>query len=359
MPHRVQGVNLLDEIDRQREDFVWKDGERLIAFGRSSLASLPAFFHAAGMEQYAIVTTERALEQFDSIAIGGSDIAQGAKSRVLIGSGGVPELAAGVLEELEELPIVAVGGGRVIDVAKAVAAVRRTKVAAVPTTLAGAPMTGVHRLPAGHPGGVPTVRPAIVIAHPDLMASQPDAVRAGSAMNALSHAIESLFVLGGSAIPRLAGARAARLLFRSLDDQLLDELTRRQRLALGALEAGYAIGASGYALHHVICQTIVAIGEVAHAPTYGVMLPFTLEFYKLRDDLSWSLISEELGEIDPSMAIARTNAAVGAPTTLTELGVAPERIERIVAAAAERPELRLTPGGATEEDIRSLVNAAL
>jgi maleylacetate reductase len=220
-------------------------------------------------------------------------------------------------------------------------------------------MTGVHRLPAGFAGTAKTVRPAIVIGIPDLMASQDESLRTGSAMNALSHAVESLFVTTGSAVPRLAGSRAVKLLFRSLLDDSIDEPTRRLRLSLGAIEAGYAVGATGYALHHVLCQTIVRVGEVPHAPTYGVILPYTLEFYKLRDDLTWTLISEEMGTQDPSVLIAKANAAAGNPTTLRELGVAPERIDSIIAAASERPELRLTPGGATTEDIKSLIESAL
>lgn len=352
-------MSLLDAIDTAREDFVWKDGERLIAFGRASLASLPAFLRAAQIDEYALITTDRALDQFSSIAIGGQDIAAGARRRAIVGPGGVPELAAAASEDVGDLPIVAVGGGRVIDTAKAIASTQGSKVVAIPTTLSGAPMTGAHRLPAGYEGAARTVRPAIVIAHPDLMGSQPDGLRMGSAMNALSHAVESLFVAGSSAVPRLAAARAVRLLFRSLADEELDAQTRRLRLALGAIEAGYAIGASGYALHHVVCQTIVRVGEVPHAPTYGVLLPYTLEFYKLRDDLAWSLIAEEMGVTDPSMAIARLCAAAGNPTTLTALGVAPERVEQIVAAAAERRELALTPGGATADDIRTLVESAL
>jgi alcohol dehydrogenase class IV len=101
------------------------------------------------------------------------------------------------------------------------------------------------------------------------------------------------------------------------------------------------------------------MAEVPHAPTYGVMLPYTLEFYKVRDELTWQLISEEMGTQDPSVLIARTCAAAGNPTTLTDLGVAPERIDAIVAAASERSDLRLTPGGADTNDIRSLIESAL
>ncbi len=352
-------MSLLDSIDSAREDFVWKDGERLIAFGRAALASLPAFLRAAQMEQYALLTTERALDQFSSIAIGGQDVAQGAQLRVIAGAESVPDIAAAHLDTIGELPIIAVGGGRVIDAAKSIASTTGARVAAIPTTLSGAPMTSVHRLPSGFAGNATPRRPAVVVANPDLMASQPEGLRTGSAMNALSHAIEAMFVEGSSAIPRMAAARAVNLITRSLADDDIDETTLRLRLSLGALEAGYAVGAAGFALHHVVCQTIVQLGEVPHAPTYGVMLPYTVEFYKLRDDLIWSLISQEMDTPDPSMTIAKLCASAGNPTTLTALGVAPERIDAIVAAAAERRELSLTPGGVTPGDIRSLVEAAV
>jgi alcohol dehydrogenase class IV len=351
-------MTLLDALDSSREDFVWKDGERLIAFGGSALASLPGFLRAAKMEDYALLVSERSLEQFAK-QVGGAEAIAGADVQVLVGHGGVSELARDLREDVGDRAIVAVGGGRVIDTAKAIAGTYDQKVAAIQTSLSGAPMTGVHRLPAGFAGTAKTVRPAIVIGIPDLMASQDESLRTGSAMNALSHAVESLFVTTGSAVPRLAASRAVKLLFRSLLDDSIDEPTRRLRLSLGAIEAGYAVGATGYALHHVLCQTIVRVGEVPHAPTYGVILPFTLEFYKLRDDLTWTLISEEMGTQDPSVLIAKTNAAAGNPTTLRELGVAPERIDSIIAAASERPELRLTPGGATTEDIKSLIESAL
>lgn len=351
-------MSLLDALDSSREDFVWKDGERLIAFGGSALASLPAFLRAAQMEEYVLITTDRALDQFAS-QVGGDEIVNGARERLMVGPGGVAELSRDLREQAGERPIVAVGGGRVIDMGKAIAGSWGQKVAAIPTTLSGAPMTGAHRLPAGYSGQAKNIRPAVVIGVPDLMASQPEDLRTGSVMNALSHGIESLFVETGSAVPRLAGARGIRLLFRSLLDDSIDEPTRRLRLSLGAIETGYAVGATGYALHHVICQTIVRVGEVPHAPTYGVMLPYTLEFYKIRDDLTWNLVAEELGTDDPSVNIAKTCAAAGNPATLTDLGVAPERVDAIIAAAAERPDLRRTPGGATEEDIRSLIESAL
>lgn len=346
-------------LDPSREDFVWKDGERMIAFGPSALASLPAYLRAAGMEQFVLLASERSVGQ-------AAEVASMADEIVFAGEGRVDEIAASLLDRVGVRPIVAVGGGRVIDAAKAIGAAVERPVAAIPTTLSGAPMTRSHRLPAGYAGAAGPIRPRIVIGVPDLMGSQPDKLRTGSAMNALAHAVESVFVTTSSPVPRLAAKGAIELLFGALIGRGLgaegaapSESIRRSKLSLGAIEAGYAVGATGYAIHHVLCQTIVRVGEVPHAPTYGVMLPFTLEFLKIRDAVAWEMVAEAMGVPDPSQAIAGVNAEAGLPTNLTDLGVAPERIDSIVAGAASRAELALTPGGADADDIRALLEAAL
>ena len=56
-----------------------------------------------------------------------------------------------------------------IDVAKAIAAVRGGRVAALPTTLSGAEMTRIHRLPEGHEAPTGWCGPQVVLADPPLM----------------------------------------------------------------------------------------------------------------------------------------------------------------------------------------------
>src|SRR6185503_5027464 len=87
-------------------------------------------------------------------------------------AGQVPDTSAALLAEVGEGPLVALGGGRVIDTAKALAAVSGARVAAIPTTMSGAEMTGSHRLPAGAEDRVRAlVRPSLVIADPEAMTS--------------------------------------------------------------------------------------------------------------------------------------------------------------------------------------------
>ena len=87
-------------------------------------------------------------------------------------SGGVPECAAAVRSDVGGRAIVALGGGRVIDAAKAIGGADALSVAAVPTTLSGAPITRIHRMPEGVEQ-FNLIRPSLVIADPELMASQP------------------------------------------------------------------------------------------------------------------------------------------------------------------------------------------
>ena len=161
--------------------FTWQDGERLIRFGRGALADAPALLD----EPYTLLTTERA----GALAPG---VVEQAERVLHVGPGRVDELAGALLDELPATPLlVALGGGRVVDVAKALAAARPpAHVAAIPTTLSAAEMTAVHRRAAGTPADVPGVRPAIVLNDPALSASQPEEELAASAANALAHALE-------------------------------------------------------------------------------------------------------------------------------------------------------------------------
>ena len=161
-------------------------------------------------------------------------------------------------EEVSGKPLVAFGGGRVIDAAKAIAGADGLSVAAVPTTLSGAPMTRFHRMPAGV-DQFTLVRPALVIAEPGLMASQPMPDLAASAMNALAHAVESLYGPMGSPVTTMAALRAIEL----FESGLGEEEPQREDLALASILAGYAVGCAGFAVHHAVCQTTVRL--LAHA----------------------------------------------------------------------------------------------
>jgi alcohol dehydrogenase class IV len=326
---------------RDVEAFTWRDGERTIRFGRGTAAEAVDVLGGPG---YALLTTERAAAALPAVV----DAAAGVHH---VGPGLVDELAGELLGAVARERIVALGGGRVIDTAKALAAASGgTQVAmAVPTTLSGAEMTRIHRRARGADPRAPTVRCRVVVNDPALSASQPVEELAASALNALGHAAEGPCTPLANPVATLAALEAARLLASSVPDD-------RDGLALGALLAGYTIDSTGYGLHHVLSQTLVRLTGVGHGPANAVLLPHTLGALAWRFPRPNEALREAMGG-DPAEVAAHMCALTGA-TRLSELRVRSERLAECADAAAERPELDLTPPRADRAELLAIYESA-
>lgn len=316
------------------------------------MAEAPGLLAERGFGGYALLTTERA-------AAAAPVLGDGAEVVLHVPSGAVPEAAAAVRDGVGGRPVVALGGGRVVDSAKAIGGADGLVVAAVPTTLSGAEMTGFHRMPAGvHEFRL--VRPSLVVADPVLMASQAGPDLAASAMNALAHAIEALYTPLANPVAESAALRAIEALTHGLGDH--DDPDPEQ-LALGAVLAGYASGAAGYAVHHVVCQTLVRVANTPHARTNAVMLPHSVRLMEARVPALLTRVAAALGAGDPSPELAAARVAHLAArcgvTRLSVLGVTHEQAGEAAAAAAGRAELQNTPDAPDEDELRDLIERAL
>jgi alcohol dehydrogenase class IV len=268
-----------------------------------------------------------------------------------VAPGRVDEIAGALLGTVDpgEL-IVALGGGRVIDTAKALAATRapaeRPLVAAVPTTLSAAEMTAVHRRAAGADGTLPGVRPARVVNDPALSASQPPVELAASAANALAHAAEGPATVRANPVAALTGREAARLVGAAYAGS---EEPDRDMLALAALLSGYTIDSAGYGLHHVLSQTLVRLAGVGHGQANAVMLPHTLGALEGRG-------APGAGDL---VALATELARRAQASSLGQLGVDEATLDTCADAAAQRSELDAIPPRPDRDELRALYAAAL
>lgn len=252
-------------------------------------------------------------------------------------------------------PLVALGGGRVVDVAKAVASVSGAEVVAIPTTLSGAPLTGSHRLPAGSEERVRgTVRPSLAIADPEAMTGQPEGEMRASAMNALAHGADTLYLPGSNPVSEMAALRGAALIAGALDEER--EERDRPALALGAILCGYAIDSAGIGLHHLVCQTLVRVCGTPHAETNAAILPHALAYLAPRAPDPYERLSDALAT-DRDRLPERI-AALGLPRRLGDLGGDESRLGEAIEAMLQRPELTRAPGPPTAEDLERLVRAA-
>ena len=333
-----------------RDDFTWYDGERLIRYGAGALAEAPRLLQRRGFEGYALLTTERAAADAPALVKGAGVVLE-------VPSGPVPDAAAVVRAEVGDRPLVALGGGRVIDSAKGIGGVDGLTVAAIPTTLSGAEMTRIHRMPAGVEE-YRFVRPSLVIGDPAIMGSQPMPGIAASAMNALSHAAEALYTPTANPAADAAALAAASLIGRGLSAEEPD----RPSLALGGLLAGYAIGSAGIAVLHVLAQTTVRVTGAQHALVYSVLLPHALAFMSRRAPREIGRLAKALGADSEDAAqaspLAARIAARSGVTTLGESGVEADAFDEIVRIALGRPELRHTPEPPGSRELRDLLERA-
>jgi len=182
---------------------------------------------------------------------------------------------------------------------------------------------------------------------------------AASALNAMAHAIESLYTPLTNPAAELCGLRAVELIGSGLGEVE----PNRPALALGALLAGWASGSAGYAFIHVLSQTTVRVAGTPHAQTYAVLLPHGLRLLELRIPDVLTRVARALGAQDPTPELAAARAAHLAAQAhvlrLSTLGVTEEQVPEIVGQASARAELQNTPDAPEADELQALMTAAL
>jgi maleylacetate reductase len=323
------------------------DDRRSLAVYAGPITDPVGTLEAEDWERFELLSTQRALGE-------APDLLETADQVHLVPAGQVPEAAAAILDDVGSDRLVALGGGRVIDSTKGIAAVRGAEVAAIPTTLSGAPVTGIHRLPAGAEAAS-GVRPSLVIAYSEAMTSAPEPQLRATAMNALAHGAESLYTPLADESSRAAALRGAKLVADALDRSPAER--DRAALALGAILCGLAVDRAGIALHHVLGQTTVRVLGTPHAETYAALLPHTMEAMRERAPEQIDALAAALGT--DSAGIRGRIADLAGNRRLGELGVDESGIGDVVDAAVERPELfHMTPGELDRRDLVEILEAA-
>ncbi len=330
-------------------NFIWRDAGRVVVFRHRGADQAPQLLREHGFVPFELLTTPRALA-------GAAELAGAAAAVHEVAPGGVPEAAAALLDAARSPHLVALGGGRVIDTAKAVASVSGAQVAAIPTTMSGAEMTGVHRLPAGAESRVGAlVRPALVIAGAEAMTSQPEQPLRHSSMNALAHGADSLYTPFANPVSQMTALRGAELISTSLDQGPTDR--DRAALALGSILCGYAFDSGMFAIHHVICQTLVRICGSPHAETNAAILPRAMAFMAPRAPDHLSELATAIGttrdEIEP-----RILDLGGNPPGLGKVGADHSKLDQALESILIRPELAFTPDPPNRDELEQLIDSA-
>jgi maleylacetate reductase len=257
--------------------------------------------------------------------------------------------------------IVAVGGGSAIDTAKAASAASSLPLVSVPTTYSGAEWTtffGV-RDPGRHiVGGGGGARPAGIVYDVALTLGLPLDETVGTALNALAHSAEALYVRGRSEEGDRAALRGAELIARALPAvvQTADAPEPREELLRGAAAAGEALGLAGLGLGHAIAQALGGRYGLPHGAMNALALPPALRFNAPHAPEAIRRFADAIGADDAAAGVEEL-ARLGGFERLRDFGVPEADLPSLAEATAGRAGNQANPKPATPAEIEQLLRS--
>jgi maleylacetate reductase len=257
--------------------------------------------------------------------------------------------------------ILAVGGGSAIDLAKAISAETGLPLVSVPTTYSGAewtPSFGIRAPDRRMKGGGSGATLAGIVYDPELTLGLPRPQTVGTAMNALDHTAEALYVKGRNAEGDREALAGAKLIGEWLPRvvEAPDDLEARRRLLEGAMHAGAALASAGLGLAHAMAQALGGRFGLQHGAMNAITLPPALRFNEPVAGTEIARFGAALGTDDP-IGRAQELALLGGYKRLRDQGVPENELVEVAEAAAGRPGARANPRPATPSQISDLLRS--
>jgi maleylacetate reductase len=250
--------------------------------------------------------------------------------------------------------LLALGGGSTIDTAKRVSAETGLPLVSVPTTYGGAEWTtyyGVRDIERRMRGGGGGAHNEAVVYDLGLTLGMPPGVTGGTALNALAHCCEALYVKGRDPDADPLALEGADLISEALP-RVLDNLgdkDARETLLRGAAKAGEALSRSGLALAHAMAQVIGGRYGLPHGGLNAICLPPVLGFNA--EFVPPALLRGRAAERADELA------GLSGFTTLSALGVPRDDLPGLAAAVGGRPGALANPRPASPEDVLELLQS--
>lgn len=315
---------------------------------RWDLAQLPGVLGDLGIRQHLLVASER---------WGGANLGVRSTARWTEVPSDQVDAAAKVAGD----GVLAVGGGSAIDLGKAISAAANIPLVSVPTTYSGAEWTsfyGIRDPERKMRGGGAGAHLGGVVYEPELTLSLPRAETVGTALNALAHSAEALYVEGHNSEADEHALTGARLIGEWLPRVVSSpqNLDARAKLLEGAMHSGMALGGSMLALGHAIAQALGGRYGLPHGAMNALALPAALRFNAEAAPEAVRRFGEALGTDDPAARVEEL-ARLGGFERLRDSGVPEADLGQIAAATVERAGAKANPRPATAAQVEELLRS--
>jgi alcohol dehydrogenase class IV len=186
----------------------------------------------------------------------------------------------------------------------------------------------------------------------------PRAESVGTALNALAHCAEALYVKGRNAEADDLALEGARTIARSLPRVADDghDVEARTDLLAGAAAAGHALGLAGLGLGHAMAQAIGGRYGLPHGALNAICLPAALRFNEPVAGDAIRRFGNALGSSDP-VGRVRELAHLGGFERLRDMGVPDADLPQLAEAAAQRGGAKANPRPASPAEIEELLRS--
>ena len=285
--------------------------------------------------------------------------------------------------------LVAVGGGSVMDTAKAVGIIIANPDFADVVSLEGVADTKNKSVPlialpttSGTAAEVtinyvitdverkrkfvcvdPHDMPIIAVVDPEMMSSMPKGLTASTGMDALTHAIEGYTTKAAWEMTDMFHLTAIEIISKSLRGAVANTKEGREGMALGQYIAGMGFSNVGLGIVHSMAHGLSALYDTPHGVACAILLPVGLEYNKSVAGERYRAVGkamgvmgiDEMNDVEAAdatiAAVKQLSADVGIPTNLN--GILKEEDIQFLAESAYADACR--PGNPRDTSVEEIV----
>ena len=287
------------------------------------------------------------------------------------------ELAAegtALVQKFQPDAVVALGGGSVMDCAKAMIYFtgKAIPLVAIPTTSgSGSEVTDFSVLThngSKHPLVDKALLPTMAILDGDLLRSLPPNIIADAGYDILAHALESYVATGAGAMSKSLARDAFLTALQKLPASYRGDTAVRQDIHLAATMAGVAFSQSGLGLCHAMSHSLGGRFHIPHGRLNAILLPAVVEHntaaHSQYADLARSAgvgsTADTIAVRNLRNALFRLQKELQLPQTLAQAGISPQEVAThtpaLVKAALEDPCCKTNPVPPTEAMVQRILS---
>ena len=292
--------------------------------------------------------------------------------------------------------VVGVGGGSVLDVAKAIAIVLKhpgdirdylgvdqvpgpgIPVIAIPTTAGTGSEVTVWSVLTDKETDQKVIMgsyfncPRVALLDPELTLTLPPKITAATGMDALTHAIEAYVNKASHIMVQATAEKAIALIADNLRYAVLqgDHLQARQNMLIASSLAGVSFNRVRCGVVHAFSLPLGNQFHIPHGMVNAIMLTPCMRFNAPAQPVAFAKIAELFGEDIRGLtvheaaqkavvAVQRLKQDIGLTETLADYKVTPDQFDRIIDEAMQSGNMAVNPRTATREDMRQLLLDAM